>query len=453
MTTPAVPKGAVAQTRTLLTLALPLIGSNLAQYLITMTDVLMVGWYDVVSLAGLTVAGSLYFVFYLVGTGIAWAVMPLVAAAAGTEDDVQVRRVTRMGIWQALIFGTLCLVPCLLSERLLLALGQAPDVAREGALYLQIAGFGLAPALVIVVLRSYLSALELTRIVLIVTLVSAALNAVLNYALIFGNWGAPELGVRGAATASVILQVVGVLWLALYAIRKTPEYQLFRNPYRPDWEAFGRVFRLAWPIGLTNFAEVGLFTASSIMMGWVGTVALAAHGIALQIASATFVVHLGLSQAVTVRVGRAFGRQDWNGVWQVARITVLLSLFVAALTILAFLIFPEALIGLFLASDEPLRLEILATGAVLLLAAAVFQVVDGAQVVELGILRGIQDTKVPMIIATFAYWVIGIPASYMFGFWFDFGGVGIWAGLAVGLAIAAGLLGMRFLKRLAQERA
>ena len=309
MTSGSSTSGTGQQARTLLTLALPLIGSNLAQYFITMTDVLMVGWYSVTALAGLTVAGSLYFVFYLVGSGIAYAVMPLVASAAGTDDDVQVRRVTRMGIWQALIFGVFSLIPCLWSEPILLALGQAPDVAEEGAKYLRIAGFGLVPALVLVVLRSYLSALELTRIVLIVTIVSAILNAALNYMLIFGNFGAPELGVRGAAIASVVLQVLGLLWLALYAVRKTPQYQLFRNPHRPDWDAFGRVFRLAWPIGLTNLCEVGLFTASSIMMGWVGTVALAAHGIALQLASATFVVHLGLSQAVTVRVGRAFGRQ------------------------------------------------------------------------------------------------------------------------------------------------
>lgn len=453
MTSPSAKSGAVGQTRTLLTLALPLIGSNLAQYMITMTDVLMVGWYDVVSLAGLTVAGSLYYIFFLVGTGIGWAVMPMVAAAAGTDDDTQVRRVTRMGVWQALIFGLLSLVPFLLAEPILLGLGQEVEVAQEGAHYLQIAGFGLAPALVIVVLRSYLSALELTRIVLIVTIASVVLNAVLNYALIFGNWGAPEMGVRGAAIASVVLQIFGLIWLALYAAKRTPQYQLFRNPQRPDWEAFVRVFRLAWPIGLTNFAEVGLFSASSIMMGWVGTVALAAHGIALQIASATFVVHLGLSQAVTVRVGRAFGRADWGEVWTMARISIGLSLLVALLTVVAFLTFPETLIGLFLSSDEPLRIEILTVGAILLAAAAVFQVVDGAQVVELGILRGIQDARIPMVIAAFAYWLIGIPASYLFGFTFDFGGVGIWAGLALGLALAALLLGIRFLRRLAEETA
>jgi MATE family multidrug resistance protein len=439
-----------AQARALLTLGLPLIGSHLAQIAIQITDTVMVGWYDVVSLAALTVAAAVFFVLFLVGSGFAWAVMPMVAAAAGTDDDVQVRRVTRMGLWLSVGFAVAVLPLMVWSEPLLLALGQAPDVARQGALYLGVAGFGLAPALVIMVLKSYLSALERTRIVLVVTIAGAVLNGVLNYALIFGNWGAPELGVRGAAIASLILHVAGAVWLALYAAWKTPEYRLFRNPHRADPEALGRVFRLGWPIGLTNLAEVGLFAAASIMMGWVGTVELAAHGIALEIASVTFMLHLGLSQAVTVRVGQAHGRGDHAEARQLAATGLALSMGVAVATIILFLALPEVLIGLFVAPDDPARPVILATGAAFLAVASVFQLMDGTQVVTLGMLRGVQDTRVPMVIAALAYWAVGVPASYALAFVLGFGGTGLWWGLVIGLALAASLLSARFWGRSAR---
>ena len=433
-----------AQARALLVLGLPLIGSHLAQMAITLTDTLMLGWYDVTALAGITVAGSVFFVLFLLGSGFAWAVMPMVAAAAGTDDDAQVRRVTRMGIWLSLGFSAFAIPVMLVPRPLLMALGQEPEVVEEGAKYLQIAGLGLAPALVIMVLKSYLSALEHTRVVLVVTIASALLNAVLNYALVFGNWGAPELGVRGAAIASVTLQILGMVWLAAHAALKTPEYQLFRNPHRIDREALARVFRLGWPIGLTNLAEVGLFAAASVMMGWVGTVPLAAHGVALQIASITFMVHLGLSQAVTVRVGQAHGRHNIPEMRQVAGVGLALSLAFAALTMVAFLIMPELLIGLFIAPDDPARPAILAAGSVFLAIAAVFQVMDGTQVLSLGMLRGIQDTRVPMILAATSYWIVGMPASYVLGFTLGYGGAGLWWGLVIGLALAAVLLSWRF---------
>ncbi len=448
-TSPDTPRAltARAHAHSLLSLGLPLIGGQLAQYSVHLTDMVMIGWYDVTALAALTIAGTIFFVFFIVGSGFGWAVMPIVASAAGTDDDRQVRRVTRMGIWLSILFGAAAMPFMIFSEPLLLALGQAPEVAEQAGLYLAVASIGMIPNLVIVVLRSYLSALELTRIVLIVTIAMALLNVALNYALIFGNWGAPELGIVGAAIASIVLQVVGVIWLVLYAALKTPQYALFRNALRPDWEGFRRVFSLGWPIGLTNLAEVGLFSASSIMMGWVGTKELAAHGIALQIASATFMIHIGLSQAVTVRAGRAYGRRDEAGLRAGAGVGLALSMAAAFFTIVAFLTIPELLIGLFIAPDDPARPEILAIGALLLAAAAVFQFVDAAQVMALGMLRGVQDTRVPMVIAVIAYWGVGLPASLALGFTLGFGAVGIWAGLVVGLAVAGVLFSWRFWRR------
>ncbi len=435
------------QTRALLTLGLPLIGSQLAQVAIQTTDVLMLGWYDILALAGASLAAPIYIAIYIFGSGFAIGVMPLVASAAGTEDDRSVRRVTRMGLWLSIAFGIVVTPLFLYFESFFVAIGQTADVAEQGGLYMAYAGFGILPGLIIMVMRSYLSALELTRIVLLATVATFFLNIAINYALIFGNWGAPELGIVGAAIASVIGHIFGMVILVVYALVKTPQYTLFQNFQRPDWEAMARVFHLGWPIGITLLSEIGLFAIASVMMGWVGTIALAAHGIALQIASITFMVHLGLSQAITVRAGRAWGRSDAVTLRLACLSALMLSAIAVLVTITVFIVLPEALIGVFIDPSDPNRMEILAVGTALLAVAALFQAVDAGQAMALGMLRGVQDTKVPMIVAAFSYWGVGVPTSYLLGFTFGLDGVGIWLGLSVGLAVAAVLLQVRFWSR------
>jgi len=433
--------------RALLVLGLPLIGSHLAQLAMGVTDNLMLGWYDVDALAAVTLAFSVFFVLFIVGSGFAFAVLPMVASAMAQDDETQVRRVTRMGMWMSVFYGLAVMPPLIWSQPVLLAIGQEPRIADLAAQYLRIASFGMVPALLVMVLKNFLAALERTQVVLWVTVGAAVLNAFVNYALIFGRFGAPELGVQGAAIATVLMQIVTLLALALYTARITPEHAMFQRFWRPDPEAFGRVFRLGWPIGLTNLAESGLFSASALMMGWLGSQALAAHGIALQLASMTFVLHLGLSQAATVRAGRAMGRGDGAGLRAGARVATAMSVAFSSVTITVFLLFPEFLVGLFLDPGDPERPAILQIGVVLLAVAALFQLVDGAQVIALGLLRGLQDTRVPMIHAAVSYWGIGISASYVMGFWLGWGGVGIWLGLVLGLAFAAVLLMSRFWRR------
>ena len=375
------------------------------------------------------------------------AVMPLVAAALARDDEREVRRSTRMGLWLSVLYGLLATPLFLNMEPIFLLIGQEPEVARLGGIYLVWLGLALVPALLVNVMRSYFSAVELPRIILLVTLFGTVFNAILNYALIFGNWGAPELGIKGAGIASLVGNVVSFALLAYFAIRKRPEHELFRNIHKPDWEFFIRVFKLGFPIGLTVFAETGLFAASTVMMGWVGTIALAAHGVALQIASLTFMMHLGLSQAITVRAGRAWGRGDRELLKAASQAAMILSLVAAAATIVLFLTVPEFLIGLFVDPGDPERPAILAVGASLLAMAALFQLVDAGQVMALGMLRGVQDTRVPMVMAVISYWIIGLPVSYLFGFTFDLQGVGIWLGLTVGLACACVLMQVRFWRR------
>ena len=430
--------------RAIAVLGLPLIGGHLAQFAIGLTDTIMLGWYGVEALAAVTLASSYYFVLFLFGAGFGLAVMPMVATAAAEDDETSVRRSTRMGLWLSLIYAALMMPLLWWSYPIFLLLKQDPQVAETASEYLRVAGWGLFPALLVMVLKSYLAALERTQIVLWITVAAAVVNAVTNYALIFGNWGAPELGVMGAAVASLATQIVSLIFVVFYAMRALPEHSLFQRFWRPDWEMFGSVLKLGVPIGLTLLAEVSLFATSAFMMGWIGKEPLAAHGIALNLASAAFMVHLGLSNAATIRAGNALGRRDRAHLKKGAIAVTGMSLVISLLTITLFMAFPEPLISLFMEPDNPQRPQILAIGSGLLAMAALFQLVDGAQVIALGLLRGLQDAKVPMIMAALSYWVIGIPASYFFGFVQGMNGIGIWLGLVLGLACAAILLMARF---------
>lgn len=433
-----------AHVKALLTLGLPLVGSQLAQFLIGLTDTVMIGWYGVPDLAALVVASSIMIAVILVGAGFAFAVLPMVAAAAAAGDEVQVRRVTRMGLWASVIFSLLAIPVLVLWRSLFTVLGQGPEVAELARAYLGIVAFGLMPALIIMVLRSYLSALERTGMVLWVTLLSVVLNAALNWVLIFGHLGAPEMGVRGAALASAGSNLVAAVVLAVYAARCVPEHRIFTRLWRPDWPVLGQVFRLGWPIGLTMLAEVGLFSATSVMMGWIGTVPLAAHGIVLQFSVAAFMVHLGMSQAATIRAGRAYGAGDPAHLRRGAIVSMGLSLAVSSVSIVVMLIYARPLIGLFLEPHDPLRPAILGVGVTLVWLAALYQLADGAQVLGLALLRGVQDTRVPMIFAALSYWGVGAPVAYFLGFPAGLGAAGIWLGLVVGLSTVAVMLMHRF---------
>ena len=433
--------------RAILVLGLPLIGSHLAQFAVHVVDTIMLGWYDLTALAASVLAGTFFFVVFIMGSGFAFAVMPMVADASERGDAQRIRRVTRMGLWLSVLYAVVFLPTMIWSEAVLLGLGQSPELALLAQDYLRIAGFGLFPALGVMVLKSYLAAMERTQVVLWVTLAGVGVNAGLNWVLIFGNAGMPEMGLRGAALASVITHGVSLLALALYATRTQGlrEHALFQRLLQPDTEAMREVARLGWPIGLTNLAESGMFSASALIVGMIGTVPLAAHGIALQIASATFMVHIGLSQAVTVRAGRAVGRGDVTGLGRGAVAGCILSLAAVGLAMVAFLGAPELLIKGFIAPDEPERAAILVIGTSLLAVAALFQLVDAGQVMALGVLRGIQDTRVPMLMAVFSYWAMGVPACYLLGITLGYGVVGAWAGLVIGLLFAAILLWWRVL--------
>ncbi|WP_226553021.1 MATE family efflux transporter [Celeribacter naphthalenivorans] len=428
----------------ILVLGLPLAGSQIAQFAVHMTDVIMMGWYGLDELAALVLASGSWFILFILLAGFAFAVMPLVATASGQGDSTTVRRATRMAIWLSVLAAVLIYPIFGFSDDILMALGQQPHIAAQARPYLAIAGIEMIPALIVAVFRSYFSALERTRVVLFAVIGAVILNAGLNYMFIFGNLGAPELGVMGSAIASLIVNFAMLVVLAIYAAKATPENDLFRNPFKPDWAMFATVFKMGVPIGITSLSEVGLFNAAALMMGWIGTATLAAHGIVLQLTAIAFMTQIGLSQAGTIRVGNAMGRGDEADMRKGALVVVVLSLIMAALSAALFLLLPDLLIGLFIAPDEPARDEVLAIGGVLIFFAAAMQFSDGGQVVALSLLRGLHDTAVPMWLAAISYWLLGMPAGYIFGFVLGWGAEGVWMGFLFGLTAAWVMMSYRF---------
>lgn len=433
-------------TRAVVVLGLPLIGSHVAQMLTHITDVVMLGWYSVDALAAVVLATQLFFVIFIVGSGFAFAVMPLCATAIGAGDDRQVRRSVRMGAWIVTIYGIILALPLWFLKPILLSFGQQTDLAQIAQDYMRIAMFGLFPALWIMIIKSYLSALERAQIVLIATLVAAAANVLFNYALIFGNLGFPEMGARGAAIASVLTISIDFLFLLAYCrlLPALKQYELFLNPFRFDAEAFRDTFRLGWPISLTMLAESSMFSVATLMVGWSGTIALASHGVVLQITSVGFMLPLGLSNVATIRAGRAFGRKDKLGLSRGAMVVIIGALAASLFTMMLYLAMPRTLMRLFIDPAEPALNAIVELGVLLLIFAAAFQVMDALQVVALGMLRGIKDTTIPMVLAVFSYWIIGVPTAYFLAIEMGYGPQGVWAGLAIGLSLAASTMLWRY---------
>lgn len=435
-----------------LALALPLTGSHLARMAIGVTDTVMIGWYGVDPLAAVVLATSTHFILFMLGSGYGIGVMGVIATALAQKDDTEVRRATRMALWLSGLHSVLVLPILWFSGSILLALDQKPEVAAYAQEYLRIMCFAMAPALWSLTMNSFLAAIGRANIVMMITIAGIPLNILLNWMLVFGNFGAPEMGVAGSAIASLIVNIFQFVLIALCAsfLPEARRFHLFRRIWRPDWPAFLAIFLLGLPVGLTLVAETGMFVGTNVMMGWFGTQQLAAHGIALQLASIAFMIHLGLSNAVTIRVGGFHGENDTVAMGDAGRTAIFLSILFASVTICIFLTSSEVLAGWYL---DPTHVEtpvIIALVGGLMIYAAGFQLADGMQVLALGMLRGVQDTRVPMIYAIISYWLVGLPAGYLLAFRVGMGPPGLWLGLLIGLSCAAVLLMTRFWRGLSR---
>ncbi|POF31065.1 MATE family efflux transporter [Roseibium marinum] len=432
-----------------LALGLPLAGAQLAQMAINTTDVLMIGRLGAEELAASVLAFNFYMLTWFFGMGVLQAVIPLAARARGQRKPRDLRRAVRMGFWISVLFCIPVWGVLFFTESILLALGQEPDLAATAGLYMRYLQWTMLPALLIMAVRGFLTVMERTQVVLWATIAGALVNAILDYLLIFGEFGFPRLELVGAGIASVFSASTTCLFLILYAIRhpKLRRYNILGRIWRSDWPAFFQIVRLGTPIGLTIIAEGALFTASSIMIGWLGTLPLAGHGIALQIASVTFMVPVGFSVAAMTRVSLAAGRGDHVAVGRAGWTALAVTMVCMGSFAVLFWTLPETLVGFYLDLDDPQARDVMAYGTSFLLVAAIFQLADGGQIIGVNNLRGLGDTTIPLFYALFGYWVVGISLSLGLGFAAGWGGVGVWTGLAGGLASVALLANLRFARR------
>jgi MATE family multidrug resistance protein len=437
---------AAAEVRAQLRLTAPIAGTQLGEIAIHTTDIVMLGRLGPGALAAGTLGVHVIMALMLFGFGVVMAVQPLVAQAKGARDPRMMRRDLRAGLWAGMIASLPLMLLCATGETLLRSAGQAPVIAQDGGAYLQAALWGIPGAVAFMALRGYVAAVGRPGLAMAVMLISVAVNAVLNYALIFGKLGAPRLELTGAGLASSSVNLAMAVALAV-VIRVHPRLRrlpVFARFWRLDVARLRAVAAVGVPIGLTLVCEDGIFIAATIMMGWLGETALAAHGIAIQIVSVVFMLPLAIGLGATVRVGRYHGAGDPTGVRRAGLVAYALGGIVMLGAIVAFLTVPRTLIGLFVDLDARGNAEVIALATHLLIMAAVFQFADGGQVIGISALRGLSDTRVPFVFALVAYWVFGVATAYVLGIRLGLGGTGVWAGLAVGLAIAAVLFAARF---------
>ncbi len=431
----------------LLRLAGPLILAQLAQTGMNTVDTLMAGRLGQSALAGIALGAVVYGLVLVASMGILLSVAPVVSQAIGGEDRNQASRAARQGLWLATGLFVPGFIVLNLAEPALLALGQNPATVELAGGYLGAVSFGLLPTLLLVASRGFLEGIGDTRPIMVVHLVGIALNVVANDALMFGRWGLPALGLVGTGVATTLVYTLMTSGLLIYVATRHRAYRVLRGLRKPDPTILRELLRVGWPIGLTLGFEVGLFSIAAILMGLFGEAALAGHQIALQAASITFMVPLGLASATGIRTARAMGANDPEAVRRAGLTGLAVAIAFMLTTAALFRFAPHLIVAAFLDPSDPANAGAVAYAVTFLGFAALFQVVDGMQVTAAGALRGLKDTRGPMVISLLSYWGIGLGTAVVLAFPLGMEGDGLWLGLVAGLAVAAVLLTRRFLVR------
>ena len=431
----------------LIWLAIPLSLAQLAQNTMSLVDTIMVGRLGQEELAGMAIGSTTFFFTLMTFSGVLYAVSPLVANAVGAGNEERAPRIVKQGFWVA----AAAFIPALIFfwniEHLFRAMGQKEDVIRLSSQYLRAISFGMLPALLTVSLRGFLEGISDVRPILLIGLAGVGFNIFLNDALMFGRYGLPALGLVGTGIASSIVYSLLFLIIATYVYLCQKRHNIFREIHRPDREVMSELLRVGFPICLTVAFEGCMFTFATWMMGlFPGEEAdqLAAHQIALQSASLTFMIALGIALATCVRVGNFTGAGDPMGARRAGRVGIATVVLAMIPGLVAFAFFGRRIIGFYIDVNLPEHEDVIQYGIVFLQIGALFQIVDGLQVVASNALRGLKQTRAAMNLTLVAYWLIGIPACIGLGFWADLEGRGIWFGLTIGLATAATLLTVRF---------
>ena len=427
-------------------LAAPLALAQLAYMAIVTTDVVMMGWLGPEALAAGTLAGHFYWLVVVFAMGLLTGATPVFAQHLGARRFRMIRPTLRHGAWLTVLMVLPCGVLVWHAGAILVALGQDPQVSADGQSYLRYMVWGLLPGLWQVVLSEFLAAHARPRATLVVSFLGIGLNALADYTLMFGNFGFPKLGLDGAGIASALVHTF--MFLALFGFvlcdRRLRRYRLLGYLWRVERPRLFEIVRIGLPIAITEFAEMGMFLAASLLMGLIGTTALAAHAVAAQCCGVVMMIPFGIAQAGAVRVGRAVGAGNPAGAARSGWTALALGGGFALLPAAAFWFAGGNITGLILDRARPENEGAVALAVALLGVAAFFQLADALQIVARGVLQGLKDTRIPMFFTLLTSWGVGLPAAAFLGIGLGLGGEGVWVGLAAALFGAAALLIRRF---------
>jgi MATE family multidrug resistance protein len=424
-------------------LAYPVMLSMLGQVMTGVADSIMVGWTGATPLAASSFANVFFSIPLFFGVGVSYAITPLVAEAFGAGDHQKISDVLRNGSLINVLIGFLLVALIFSVEPFMHSMNQPTEVVELALPYLSIVAVSIIPTMIFQTYRQFGEGLHSTRMAMIIVVGSNLLNIFLNYILIFGKFGFPELGLIGAGWATLISRIVMGLGMMLYIYYGT-KFRIYRTGFsigKYSRSLINRMLHIGIPSGTQFILEAGAFGFSAIMMGWIGTTALAAHQIAINLATISYMTTSGLAAAATIRVGYFLGLKDFNSMRRAAFTLIAMAMVVMLAWAMLFIFGRHILPDLYI--DD---VDVISLTSTLLIVAAFFQLSDGMQVVCAGALRGLQDVKVPTVYIFVAYWIIGLPLGYYAGFHLNLGPNGIWIGLLIGLTLTASAMLYRFVR-------
>lgn len=425
-------------------LALPIIIGELAQMALHIIDAAMVGAISYKQLAAAALVINAMNIPFVLGIGMTISVSQMVSMAHGRRDGQLVSHYFFNGFILCAITAVIISLALVFGKNILAHLGQDPEVVVLALPFMHLMGLSIIPMLLFMTLKQFTDGLEYTKTAMLISLLGMPVNIMLNWLLIYGNWGFPRLELNGAGWATLITRSLMFIVLGLVILnhRRFRKYVAVGNK---QWKLRKKTLKELLHIGIPSSLQIGMeagaFAVSGIIIGTISAVAQASHQIALSCASFTFMVSMGLAQAGSIRVSNAFGRRDWLKISTIGKSTLVVALLYGLFCAIVFFVFRFRLPLLF--NDNT---EVLNMAALLLLFAAVFQISDSTQAIGAGLLRGIKDVKFPTLLIAVAYWVVGLPLGYILAFPFKLGASGIWLGLITGLTLASVFLISRFLK-------
>ncbi len=435
-----------------LQLAAPVMMGMIGHTLVALVDNIMVGQLGTAELAAVSLGNSFMFIAMSLGIGFSTAITPLVAEADGENNFTNGKSAYKHGLFLCTTLGIVLFLLILLAKPLMYLMQQPDEVVELALPYLDLVAFSLIPLITFQALKQFSDGLSMTRYPMYATLVANVVNVILNYLLIFGKFGFPQMGIVGAAVGTLVSRFIMtiLLWFFLKRKEKSTAYVTKIKLFVLENKMLKKILALGFPSALQMFFEVAIFTAAIWLSGILGKNPQAANQIALNLSSMTFMVAMGLSVAAMVRVGNQKGLQQFSELRRIAISIFLLAFLIATFFALIFIVCNTILPKIYLDVDDVQNLgdntEVITIAAQLLIIAALFQISDAIQVTVLGALRGLQDVKIPTFITFIAYWVVGFPISYYLGLYTDYKSSGIWIGLLAGLTTSALLLYFRFNK-------